>query len=42
LRLPPLVELFAGGAAYVAAYAVLSYGHLITTMRAREKQPCAA
>jgi O-antigen/teichoic acid export membrane protein len=42
LDLPPLAELFAGGIAYVATYAVFSYGHLITTMREREKQPCAA
>ena len=40
LSLPPLAELVAGGAAYVATYALLSYGHLITTLR--EKQPCAA
>ena len=39
-RFQPLVELFAGGTAYVATYGLLSYGHLISVIK--EKQPCAA
>jgi O-antigen/teichoic acid export membrane protein len=42
LTLPPLGELVAGGAAYVATYAALSFGHLLAAVREREKQPCAA
>jgi O-antigen/teichoic acid export membrane protein len=43
LHLPPLAELFAGGTAYVVTYALLSYGHLVATLRQnQEEQPCAA
>jgi len=43
LHLPPLAELFAGGTAYVATYALLSYGHVMASLRQNEEeQPCAA
>lgn len=43
LSLSPLAELVAGGAAYVATYALLSHAHLVAAWRQKEaEQPCAA